>query len=164
MPSSECGFGGDAEALASSGPRLNVIVVALAAGMTVRDTRFVSALIDTGATSSVIDERLAQELGLPRIGFHSFYGVSGLDTRPTYLTTILATSLQYTVHEPMGGVDLSGGNYQVLLGRDFLKHFTMFYDGRTGMVVVSNDLSPNAAQHLAQAISAISQVEPSAPS
>jgi hypothetical protein len=35
---------------------------------------------------------------------------------------------------------LAGGqNHAALIGRTFLRHFTMTYEGRTGTVIISND-------------------------
>ena len=40
------------------------------------------------------------------------------------------------------GVPLAEGqfDYRVLLGRNFLRHFALVYEGRNGVVIVSDDV------------------------
>ncbi len=37
------------------------------------------------------------------------------------------------------GLEAGGQPYTAILGRDFLRHFRLSYDGRTGAVSLSND-------------------------
>ena len=57
------------------------------------------------------------------------------------LAQIYVPDLDFTVYGRFRGVRLSDGGqpHSALIGRTFLRHFTMFYDGRTGAVTISND-------------------------
>lgn len=58
-----------------------------------------------------------------------------------YLAQIYITTLGVTVYGRFAGVHLVAGGqpHVALLGRTFLQHFTMTYEGRTGQVTISND-------------------------
>jgi hypothetical protein len=45
------------------------------------------------------------------------------------------------VYGLFAGVNLAAGGqpHQALIGRTFLRHFTMIYEGRTGTVTITND-------------------------
>ena len=42
----------------------------------------------------------------------------------------------------LAGVDLTLGDHKILLGRDFLRNFTMIYDGPSGAVDLVDPLQP----------------------
>ncbi len=48
-------------------------------------------------------------------------------------------ALDWTVHGSFAGVHLRAGGtpHYALMGRTFLRHFTMVYDGKTGAVTLS---------------------------
>lgn len=48
-------------------------------------------------------------------------------------------ALDWTVHGSFAGVYLRAGGtpHYALMGRTFLRHFTMVYDGKTGAVTLS---------------------------
>ena len=82
------------------------------------------ALIDTGATHCCIDGDLAMQLNLPVI-----------DQR-----TIHTPNLSFTFYGSFAGVNLSAGGsrHVVLIGRSYLQHFTLAYDGPTGAVALAD--------------------------
>jgi hypothetical protein len=97
-----------------------------------------SALVDTGAIVSCIDNRLAMQLNLPIVDQRSMSGNRGAGLANVHLAQIHVPSLAFMVHGEFCGVDLIAG-YHALLGRTFLRDFTLTYEGRTGMVTLSND-------------------------
>ncbi len=84
----------------------------------------VRALIDTGASVSCIDSGVAMDMQL------------------MHLAQIHAPDLQFTFYGAFAGVDLAAGGerHTALVGRDFLSHFHMTYDGSTGQVTL---IDPN---------------------
>ena len=99
------------------------------------------ALVDTGAWDTCIDINLATELELPTIGYATVAGAHGIAETNVYLAQIHIPELPYTISGEFAGLDLSvgGQNFSALIGRTFLRHFTMIYDGRSGTVTISND-------------------------
>lgn len=98
----------------------------------------VRALIDTGATMSSIDTDLADKLKLPRVDQQPVAGVSGKDMMPVFLAQIYVPDLSFIIYGRFHGARLTEGGipYQVLLGRSFLSHFIMTYDGIKGQVTL----------------------------
>jgi len=96
------------------------------------------ALVDTGATESHIDEALAKSLGLPLVDKRSYAGTGGLRPADVYLAQIHIPNLSFTLYGEFAGVDLFGGGQQhrALIGRTFLRNFTMIYEGITGTVTL----------------------------
>ena len=97
--------------------------------------------MDTGATRSCIDSALAATLNLPIVGRNEIGGAGGLTEVNVYLAQIYISELPFTIHGRFAGAHLqvSGAPFYALLGRTFLRHFNMHYDGRTGAVTISND-------------------------
>ena len=98
------------------------------------------ALVDPGANGNSIDEELASGLRLPVIFYDvEISGSVGMHTVNIYLAQIYIPALEFTIYGQLGGVGLSEGGqpYSALLGRSFLRHFTMTYDGPTGLVTLS---------------------------
>jgi len=147
MPQTDCGFvdgaaGTGRDMLVRHGPTLFVDIgfdptfqpanpAAPVAGVTQ-----VYALVDTGATESCIDDQLAVNLNLPIIDRRQIGGVGGRHTVNVYLAQIHVPALAFTQYGGFAGVDLAAGGqtHQALIGRTFLWHFTMIYDGLTGGV------------------------------
>lgn len=98
----------------------------------------VHALVDTGATQSCIDSQLAATLSLPIVDQAKISGVSGAQTVNMHLAQIHIPSLDITLFGQFAGVDLAAGgqSHSALIGRTFLRHFKMVYDGTTGEVVI----------------------------
>lgn len=103
----------------------------------------IKALIDTGAGGDCIDDRLARELGLPITDEGEFTGTSGRHHAFIYTARLYVPALKRMLFQPFAGVKLAeGGQFQrVLLGRTFLRQCRLIYDGRTGQVDVSDDVS-----------------------
>lgn len=99
------------------------------------------ALLDTGATLSCIDSALAATLQLPIVDREPVSGVHGSQEVSVHLAQIHVPSLDWVIVGRFHGVHLVQGNqpHLALLGRWFLRDFTMTYDGRTGSVKISRD-------------------------
>ena len=99
------------------------------------------ALVDTGAMESAIDADLANSLNLPVLGHNRIAGAGGLFETTVYLAQIYIPELDFTIDGPFDSANLatSGQPYYALIGRTFLRHFNMAYEGRTGSVIISND-------------------------
>jgi len=104
--------------------------------------RDVWALIDTGATDCCIDSDLAMQLQLPIIDQRVCAGISGPMTVNMHLAQIHTPNLNFTFYGAFAGVNLSAGGsrHVVLIGRSYLQHFTMTYDGGTGSVTLADPL------------------------
>jgi predicted aspartyl protease len=96
----------------------------------------VPALVDTGAIYSFIDDDLANKLGLPIVNQQTVSGSNGQHLVNMYLGHIFVPSLHFTITGQFGGVHLVAGGqrHNAILGRTFLMHFTMTYNGLTGEV------------------------------
>ena len=99
--------------------------------------RQLRALVDTGAVSMCIDSALATELGLTTVDRVTIAGVHGANRVNLYLAQVYVPSLHITIHGSLPGGHLAAGGlpFSALIGRDFLQHFTMIYEGRTGAVL-----------------------------
>jgi len=97
----------------------------------------INALVDTGATESCIDSTLAMNLNLPIADRRTVSGVHGAGEVNVHIGQIHIPSLAFTLYGPFAAVDLAAGgqSHLALIGRTFLAHFKMFYDGRTGTAV-----------------------------
>jgi gag-polyprotein putative aspartyl protease len=100
------------------------------------------ALIDTGASISCIDRALAAHLNMPQIDRKTFLGISGPVDVDMHLAHIHVPTLSFTLYGSFAAMDLAGGHHHVLLGRDFLRNFTMTYDGHSGAVHLHDPLQP----------------------
>jgi hypothetical protein len=96
----------------------------------------VPALVDTGAAASFIDEALAQALQLPIVDRQKVSGSNGEHEVNMYLAQIHVPHLPFTQFGSFGGVHLAAGgqSHRALIGRTFLRHFVMTYNGLTGDV------------------------------
>lgn len=152
MPSTRCGFDDQPSApgsvlLTTWGPTLLVDIgfdpmynpkssKAPPPGMT-----GINALVDTGAMESCIDSLLAAQLGLPIVDRRKVSGVHGSQEVNVHLAQVHVPSLKVTIYGAFAGVHLAAGGqaHNALIGRTFLRNFTMVYEGRTGTVTLSND-------------------------
>lgn len=102
------------------------------------------ALIDTGATESCIDTRLAEQLGLQAIDTMMLGGVRGLAEHPVFMAYVSIFELGMAQYGRFAGVNLADGGQQhgVLLGRTFLSGVTMVYDGPNASVRISRSPPP----------------------
>ena len=153
MPTADAGFEGGVpnltpqQALAQFGPTLHVRVGfdwVFEPGYSFfpqLPEDLLPALVDTGAGESCIDSVLAQEMDLPVVDHDTIAGVGGEFETDIYLAQIYIPSLNMTLYGEFAAVHLisSGQPYSALLGRTFLQNVTMSYEGRTGVVLISND-------------------------
>jgi hypothetical protein len=150
MPDTKCGFdnsptGSGSELLVYFGPTLFVDI-----GF---DTSWdisklttpiplitqISALVDTGATESCIDDLLATQLNLPIIDKRPIAGVGGQLEAKIYLSQIHIPALRFTIYGYFAGVHLAAGGqiHKAIIGRTFLRSCTMIYSGLTGDVTIT---------------------------
>jgi len=101
----------------------------------------VEALVDTGAGDSCIDSLLASQLNLPIIDKQPISGIGGQQEADIHLAQIHVPSLAFTLYGVFAAVHLSAGGqrHKALIGRSFLRHFTMVYEGKTGTVTISSE-------------------------
>lgn len=99
----------------------------------------IKALIDTGAGGDCIDELLAQELRLPATERGVISGVGGRHSAVIYTARLYVPALDRLLFQQFTGVKLAEGAqpHRVLLGRTFLRHYRMSYDGASGQVELS---------------------------
>ena len=159
MPSTLCGFssvqGGasGADLLVSYGPTLLVdigfdpnfkvgVPVAPSPGI-----QGIHALVDTGATESCIDSLLATQLNLPVVDRRMVSGVHGPEEVNMHLAQVHVVSLGFTIYGSFAGVHLQAGGqlHRALIGRTFLRHYKMVYEGHTGLVTIESPTPPTPA-------------------
>ena len=99
------------------------------------------ALVDTGATESHIDTLVALHLNLPIIDRRKIAGAGGEHETNVYMAQVHIPSLNKTITGQFAGADLVAGGQPigVIIGRTFLQHFSMLYDGRTGSVLLTDE-------------------------
>lgn len=146
MPTTNCGFGSPHE-LALHGPTL-VVEIGLDANYRAASgiepslqSGPLPALVDTGAGESCIDSELAAVLNLPIVNRREIAGVGGITEVNVHLAQIYVPGLACTINGRFDGVHLLAGGqrHYALIGRTFLRHFTMNYDGPTGVVILTNE-------------------------
>jgi hypothetical protein len=98
------------------------------------------ALVDTGAMESCIDSLLAASLNLPIIDRRTISRVSGPKEVNVHLAQIHVPALVFTQYGAFAAVDVAAGGQRhlALIGRTFLQHFKMVYEGATGTVTLSS--------------------------
>jgi hypothetical protein len=99
-----------------------------------------AALVDSGAQECCIDSLLATQLGLPMVDRVTIAGAHGAKEVNVYLAQITSHPLNFVMHGRFAAVDLIGGGqaHYALLGRTFLRHMTMVYEGGTGTVTLTS--------------------------
>ncbi len=95
----------------------------------------VLGLIDTGASTSCIDQAFAQSLGLTIIDERDAHGIGGEKKHPVFLALVQSQDLKMQRIGEFIGVDMPGG-HRVLLGREFLLGMVLIYDGNSGIVTI----------------------------
>ncbi len=153
MAEAQCGFDDVAgeshgsDLLISFGPTILVdigfdpaYVPSASTEVPVASLKSVEALVDTGATTSCIDSLLGEQLGLPIVDRMPIAGVGGQHIANVYLAQIHVPALNRTIYGAFAGVNLQDGGqpHSALMGRTFLRHYRMTYDGPTGKVTISD--------------------------
>jgi predicted aspartyl protease len=111
----------------------------LAAGQKVPAPVQALGLIDTGASNTCVDNDLALRLGLPVVDTVKMHSASHQAVeQPAYPISIeiIGTPIQFSVPKAMGA-SLSSQGLGLLIARDVLAMFTMFYNGVTGQITLS---------------------------
>ena len=147
MPITECGFKNRPDVLVHYGPTLYIEIGfdpnfrPNSEGKPDLSANQFPALVDTGASVSCIDSGLAMELNLPVVDRGDIAGAHGSGAVDFHLAQIYVPSLRWTVFGQFAGVHLIAGGqpHYALIGRDFLQDFTMTYEGRTGVVTLSDN-------------------------
>lgn len=151
MPSIQAGFrsgaGGEepADLLVRLGPTIKVDIGLKSRGPAGArpnlPAKEVKALIDTGAGGDCIDE-FARRLGLPVTDEGEISGVGGRHRAFIYTARIYIPKLDKLLFQPFTGVKLYEGEqwHRVILGRSFLRHYRLAYDGASGQVEISDAL------------------------
>lgn len=96
-------------------------------------------LIDTGASATCIDDALAQSLGLPVIDVVGMTSASHAGTQANvYPITMEIVGSPIRVNVPRAiGANLAPQGLIALIGRDYLRHCTLVYNGFTGQITLS---------------------------
>lgn len=97
------------------------------------------ALIDTGATSTCVDEQAAQQLQLPAIDVVTVASASHPSTQQNvYPIQIEVVGLPIRVDAPRAvSAPLKAQGLLLLVGRDVLQHTLLVYNGPTGSFTLS---------------------------
>ena len=97
------------------------------------------ALIDTGATSTCIDEAAAARLNLPAIDVVIIASASHASTQQNvHPIQIEVVGLPITISAPRAiAAPLAAQGLVVLIGRDVLRHCTLFYNRPSGSFSLS---------------------------
>ena len=97
------------------------------------------ALIDTGATSTCIDETVAKQLKLPVVDVVTISSASHSKTEQNVypvLIEVVGLPIKFNTLRAIG-VSLANQGLQVLIGRDLLQLCTLFYNGMIGSFTLS---------------------------
>lgn len=94
----------------------------------------VKALIDTGASMTVISPAVADELKLVHTGFQKITSVQDEKVQPVYHGCLLFPWGSSIEAVPMVACPLKG--YDCLIGRDILMHWHFTYNGPDGSITI----------------------------
>jgi len=93
----------------------------------------VNALIDTGASGTVITPRVADQLGLVHTGFQKVFSVQDEQQRPVYYGIII---FPWGIGKEIPIVSCPLKNFDCLIGRDILLYWHFTYNGPDGSIVI----------------------------
>lgn len=96
-----------------------------------------NALIDTGATTTTIDIRVAEELGLPRSGTVQSVGIGGASAGYRAACSINIKGLRVSIPRAHCHPLPESSGLIALIGRDILRHMVLEYDGVNGTVALT---------------------------
>jgi hypothetical protein len=95
-----------------------------------------NAIWDTGATSSMIAQHIAEELKLESTGKVQIAGVHGVTAAKTYIVSLLFGNGFAITDLPVSEAD-NGGGFDVLIGMDVISKGKLLVDGlRDGCQIV----------------------------
>jgi hypothetical protein len=111
-------------------------------------SKTIFALFDTGCTTTSIDTRLAEELGLPPIGNTTMITASGKTQSITYLADLSFpenTLSPFPLHKICScvlpyvpNVDPTPTAFGLLIGRDLMSRWHITWNGTTSAVCISD--------------------------
>ena len=132
----DCGYKGDPAKLFLDGPKVKVKI----AHGHIRETKVVSAILDTSWLVNFIDQKLADELDLPQTNrWKEIIGNEDVRVARIYIPEIKeAFELDCLSADP----SQIGSNCSISLGRALLADFEMKYIGLTGEVSLTYTPSP----------------------
>jgi hypothetical protein len=132
--------------LRRTGPKIAVTIshpqksIALAerSHVDLRKPYTVTALIDTGASRTVISPQLATTCGLQKTGEVRISSAGHITNRPEFVGAIHFPGQELRGFDPISLVacPLPEQDVACLLGRDVLERWSLTYDGRSGLVEV----------------------------
>lgn len=109
--------------------------------------REANGLIDTGATSVLIEMEIAQSLGLVQTGMSDMRVVGGQVDAVVFAGQLEVPQLGYSKILPMLAPRRGQISHSVLLGRSFLEDFIVTFDGPSGIFVLARPKSNYAELH-----------------
>lgn len=98
-----------------------------------------NALIDTGASTTCIDDVLAKSIGMPVIDVVTMASASHVSTQQNVYSIhmqIVGSPIPIEVPNAIGA-NLQAQGIIALIGRDYLQHCTLNYNGITGAITLS---------------------------
>jgi len=117
----------------------NIAQQLLAQGATLPAPEVGFALIDSGATSTCIDDNATRKLRLPAVDVVAVASASHASTQQNvHPIQIEVIGLPITISAPRAiAAPLASQGLLVLIGRDVLQHCTLFYNGPAGSFSLS---------------------------
>jgi predicted aspartyl protease len=96
------------------------------------------ALIDTGASTTCIDDATARQMGLPVIDVVQMTSASHASIpQNIYPVQIEVIGPGINITVPAMGANLAPQGIHALIGRDFLQHCTLHYNGLSGEITLA---------------------------
>ena len=128
------------EEIGSSGPILDITIRPVGTRLAGFSAR---GLIDTGASVVCISQRIADQLNLTLVNQDRLDVAGGGSVHANIYSGYLAVSLlNFEEIMPLYAVRMPYASHNVLLGRDFLRHFLMTFDGPNGRFHFSRPPTP----------------------
>ena len=132
--------------LKKTGPKITITVghpqatqsLAKQKGVQLRNPLTIEALIDTGASRTVINPQVAVTCGLQQTGEVRISSAGHITERQEFVGAILFPGQELKGFDPIRLVacPLPEQDVSCLLGRDILERWNLTYDGRSGLVEV----------------------------
>jgi len=98
----------------------------------------IKAIIDTAASINCIDIELALALKLSPVDHGYIGGMDGRTEVDLFNVQVYVPALEWTDYGHFAAVNLSasGHGHDVVLGRSFLRHWALVYEGATGIAQI----------------------------
>ena len=108
------------------------------------------ALVDTGANIGGIDPSIAVEMNLPLIDSIDVEGWGGVNKHDVYAASVHIVGLDMANHSARLVAAPLPKHSKVLLGRDFLRHVVMLYDGMNNELLFAKSPTLKVQLHFDQ--------------